>query len=127
MAQADYVVLATPLTPDTRQLMGAEEFRKMKASAVFINISRGDTVDEAALLQALREKQITGAVLDVFHEEPLPADHPFWKMENVLVTPHSAGISKNTLRKTIRLFHDNLIRFRQSQELINPIRGDQIY
>ncbi len=127
LAQSDYVVLATPLTPETYQLMGKAEFQKMKATAVFINISRGDTVDEAAMIQALQEKQIAGAVLDVFHREPLPADHPLWQMANVIVTPHGAGISKNTLRKTVQLFRDNLTRYRQGQELINQLREDQIY
>jgi phosphoglycerate dehydrogenase-like enzyme len=118
---SDYVVLITPLTPETHHLMGAEEFRAMKDTAVFINVSRGDTVDEQALISALEQKEIAGAVLDVFHTEPLPKESPLWAMENVMVTPHNAGPSTNSEQKTIRLLSDNIARFRNGRELINKI------
>ena len=121
LALADYAVLAAPLTPDTYHLMGDKEFSCMKKSAVFINISRGDTVDENALVKALRDKAIAGAVLDVFHTEPLPEDSPFWAMENVLVTPHSAGTTRSAERKTIDLLCDNIMRLRSGQPLINQV------
>ncbi|MDR3362730.1 MAG: D-2-hydroxyacid dehydrogenase [Desulfovibrio sp.] len=122
LGEADYVVLSTPLTRETHHLMGAEEFQKMKDTAVFINVSRGNTVDESALIQALEEKQIAGAILDVFQIEPLPASSPLWKMENVLITPHNAGPTKNTKNKTIQLLFENIVRFTNGKALINEIK-----
>jgi phosphoglycerate dehydrogenase-like enzyme len=90
----DFLVLAVPWTPRTDRMIGARELVTMKGNAVLINISRGRIVDEKALLDALRSETIAGAVLDVFIEEPLPEDHPFWEMENVVVTPHCAGPSE---------------------------------
>ena len=127
LPRADYVVLATPLTDETYHLLGAEEFAAMKKNAVFINIARGDTVDEAALIGALREKRLGCALLDVFHTEPLPADSPLWTMNNVIVTPHNAGLSYNSERKTIRLLCDNILRFRRGQPLINQIAKGEAY
>jgi D-2-hydroxyacid dehydrogenase (NADP+) len=124
---ADFVVLAAPMTPETRHMFGSAEFARMKSSALFINISRGDTVDEDALLQALRDKIIAGAALDVFHTEPLPPDSPFWTMENVLVTPHTAGLTKNAEQKTIELIADNIKRFRAGQPLVNRIGQGELY
>ncbi|MDF2590014.1 MAG: D-isomer specific 2-hydroxyacid dehydrogenase NAD-binding [Anaerocolumna sp.] len=118
---SDYVVLVTPLTDETYHLMGKDEFDKMKESAVFINVSRGDTVDEEALVSCLQGNQIRGAVLDVFHSEPLPKDNPLWNLDNVILTPHSAGISKNTTRKIIALFKENVNRYKNHQILINQI------
>jgi phosphoglycerate dehydrogenase-like enzyme len=121
LEQSDYVVLATPLNKETYHLIGEEEFLKMRKNAVFINISRGNTVDENALIQALNKQQIAGAVLDVFQIEPLPIDNPLWKMENVLITPHGAGPTDNTERKTIRIIYDNIINYKEGLELINQI------
>jgi D-2-hydroxyacid dehydrogenase (NADP+) len=122
LGQSDYVALITPLTPETYHLMGVEEFRVMKDTSVFMNVSRGDTVDEAALINALKRKQIAGAFLDVFHTEPLPKESPLWTMENVVVTPHNAGPSTNSERKTVKLLCDNIIRFRQGRELVNKVQ-----
>ncbi|SHI01420.1 Phosphoglycerate dehydrogenase [Sporobacter termitidis DSM 10068] len=127
LPRADFVVMATPLTDETYHLMGAEEFRAMKDSAVFINIARGDTVDEDALISALRGRQIAGAVLDVFHREPLPKDSPLWSMDNVMITPHNAGLSDSAERKTIRFLCDNIRRFRAGQPLINQIKKGEAY
>ncbi len=93
LRRSDYVSLHTPLTPETRHLLGAEQFHQMKRSAYLINTSRGPVVDEAALVEALREETIAGAGLDVFEHEPLPADSPLVEMENVVLTPHSASYS----------------------------------
>jgi phosphoglycerate dehydrogenase-like enzyme len=123
LSEADYVALATPLTPETRRLMGAEEFQKMKDTAVFINISRGNTVDEAALVQALIKKQIAGAVLDVFQEEPLPQDSQLWQMENVIITPHIAGGTFDAERNSVQLTYENILRHRNGQEPVNQIAG----
>ncbi len=127
LALSDYVVMVAPLTSETYHMMGEAEFRRMKETAIFINVSRGDTVDESALIRALTEKTIAGAVLDVFHEEPLPPESPLWGMENVLVTPHCSGPTKNTQRKTIRLIYDNIVRYRQGGELINLFAENQTY
>jgi phosphoglycerate dehydrogenase-like enzyme len=122
LGESDYVVLATPLNQDTYHLMGTEEFKKMKNTAIFINISRGNTVDESALIKALEKKQIAGAILDVFQVEPLPASSPLWKMENVLVTPHGAGPTSNTEQKTIQIIFENITKYINGQELINEIK-----
>jgi D-2-hydroxyacid dehydrogenase (NADP+) len=87
----DFFVLLTPLTEKTRNCIGARVFAAMKPTAFFVNLARGGVVDEAALIAALREKRIAGAALDVFNEEPLPADHPFWSMDNVIITTHQGG------------------------------------
>jgi phosphoglycerate dehydrogenase-like enzyme len=92
LAESDYVVLLTPLTDETRGLIGAAQLAAMKPTAWLINVARGEVVDEAALLRALRAGTIAGAALDVFADEPLPSDSLFWRLPNVLVTPHNAGV-----------------------------------
>jgi len=109
LASADFVVLTVPLTPATRGLIGARELASMKPSAWLINIGRGPLVDGEALLEALSEKRIGGAILDVFDEEPLPADHRLWKLENVVITPHISGPS--TPDEIGPIFDDNLRRY----------------
>jgi len=88
---ADYLVLLTPYSAQTHHLVNQEVLTNMKKSAFLINLARGGVVDEAALFNSLQNKQIAGAALDVFQEEPLPSEHPFWSMDNVLVTPHLGG------------------------------------
>ena len=109
LASADFVVLTVPLTAATRGLIGARELARMKPSAWLVNIGRGPLVDEGALLEALAGKRIGGAILDVFDEEPLPADHPLWKLENVVITPHISGPS--TPDEIGPIFDDNLRRY----------------
>jgi len=99
LAESDYVSLHTPLTPETRHLIGAAELRAMKPSAVLINTSRGPVVDEAALVEALTSGGIAAAGLDVFEEEPLPADSTLCRLENVVLTPHVASISPEAMRR----------------------------
>jgi phosphoglycerate dehydrogenase-like enzyme len=89
--QADFLVLLAPLTPETAGMVNARVLAAMKRSAYLINVGRGALCDEAALIVALRERRIAGAGLDAFGVEPLPATHPFWRMDNVTVTPHVAG------------------------------------
>lgn len=108
LKKSDFVVLTVPLTPSTRHMMDAEMLATMKESAYLINIARGSVVDESALIHALEEKRIAGAVLDVFEEEPLPKDHPFWTMDNVTVTPHISGLSPMYMRRAVELFKENL-------------------
>jgi glyoxylate/hydroxypyruvate reductase A len=109
LASADFVVLTVPLTPATRGLIGARELGTMKPSAWLVNIGRGPIVDEGALLEALSGKRIGGAILDVFDEEPLPVDHPLWRLENVVITPHISGPS--TPDEIGPIFDNNLRRY----------------
>jgi phosphoglycerate dehydrogenase-like enzyme len=127
LPRADFAVLATPLTPETYHLMGAEEFRRMKSSAVFINIARGDACDEEALVGALKSKQIAGAILDVFSKEPLPQDSPLWTFDNVIVTPHSSASSDSSGQKTIDYLCSNIVRFRKGEPLMNRIQKGEMY
>ena len=101
-----------PLLDATRGLVGSAAFAAMKPSAVLIDVSRGGIVDEAALLAALDASRIKGAALDVFATEPLPADHPLWGYDNVIVTPHCSAINDGLELKTIQMFADNLGRYR---------------
>jgi len=109
LAPADFVALTVPLTPATRGLIGARELAAMKPSAWLINIGRGPLVDEPALLEALLSRRLGGAILDVFDEEPLPADHPLWTLDNVVITPHISGPS--TPEEIGPIFNDNLRRY----------------
>jgi phosphoglycerate dehydrogenase-like enzyme len=127
LPQADYTVLITPLTDDTYHLIGAEEFRAMKRSSIFINMSRGDTVDETALIEALKSGSIAGAGLDVFHEEPLPPANPLWEMENVIITPHNAGMSPLYVARINGLFAASLSCYRQGKPLPNRIDLNRKY
>jgi phosphoglycerate dehydrogenase-like enzyme len=121
MAESDYVVVVTPLTAETRGLVGATEITAMKSTGVLINIGRGPVVDEAALLQALQSNAIRGAALDVFDTEPLPAAHPFWGMRNVLLSPHTADRVEGFLIPALESFLDNLERFIKNQPLLNVV------
>lgn len=115
LAGADWVVVVLPLTPETRGLLGARELAAMRPSAWLVNVGRGAVVDEPALLDALRRGRLGGAILDVFATEPLPPGHPFWTLDNVVVTPHIAGPS--TPEEIVPVFNDNLRRFLRGQPL----------
>ncbi len=119
MRECDYVVVATPLTPETRGMIGAAELAAMKPSAFLINMARGGVVDQAALLSVLQERKIAGAALDVFGEEPLPPNSPFWKMPNIIVTPHVGGMSVHYNERAIQLFVENLKRYLTGAPLLN--------
>ena len=112
LPQADYVVVATPLTPETKGLIDAATLKLMRPSAYLINIARGAVVDEPALIAALSEGRIAGAGLDTFCREPLPPDSPFWSLPNVFITPHCSGMTPRITERTIALFLDNLARYR---------------
>jgi phosphoglycerate dehydrogenase-like enzyme len=121
---ADFVVVTVPLSRETRGLIGERELAAVKPDAWLINIARGPVVDEKALLGALRERRIGGAVLDVFDEEPLPPDHPFWALDNVAVTPHIAGPSIPA--EIAPIFNDNLRRYlsgRPLRDVVDRRRG----
>jgi glyoxylate/hydroxypyruvate reductase A len=115
LAGADFVVLTLPLSDETRGLLGPGELSAMKPTAWLLNLARGPIVVEAALLDALRARRIGGAVLDVFDTEPLPADHPLWGFDNVVVTPHISGPS--TPREIGPIFNDNLRRYAANRRL----------
>jgi phosphoglycerate dehydrogenase-like enzyme len=124
--EADYVVLAMPLTPKTERLWGERQLDAMKQTAYLINIGRGKVVDEPAMISALRESRIAGAYLDAFSEEPLPADHPLWEMENVLLVPHDSHSSPFIGDRMVDIFCANLSRYANKKPLANvcdPKRG----
>ena len=118
---SDYVLVSTPLTPETRGMIGEGELKSMKDTAVIINVGRGPLIEEAALIAALREKRIRGAALDVFDTEPLPEGHPFYKLENVLLSPHSADHTVGWLELAVERFIELFQRFRDGQPLENVV------
>lgn len=121
MSRSDYVLVATPLTPETRGIVGDAELRAMKPTGVIINLGRGPAIVESALVQALEEKRLRGAALDVFDTEPLPADHAFYRLENVLLSPHCADHTPTWLDESMDLFIENYLRFVKGEELLNPV------
>jgi phosphoglycerate dehydrogenase-like enzyme len=118
---ADHLVLALPLTPDTRHLIDATALARMKPTATLVNVGRGELVDEAALGTALGERRLAGAGLDVFETEPLPPESPLWDLPNVLITPHSAGTNPGNDERATEIFVDNLGRWLRGQTLVNQI------
>lgn len=127
LSSADFVVVTLPLTPQTRGLFSLETFSHMKKSAYFINVARGAIVNEADLITALRTNVIKGAALDVFSQEPLPADSLLWEMENVLITPHIAAKSPYYIDRSLKLFIENLNKFSNKSEMLNVIDKQKGY
>lgn len=127
LAGSDYVVIATPLTPETRRLIGEEELRSMKTTAYIINIGRGSIIDEDALIKALDEKWIAGAGLDVTVTEPLPSDSRLWDFDNVIITPHISGDMEDYIKKATELFCENLSRYINGKKLRNVIDKERGY
>jgi phosphoglycerate dehydrogenase-like enzyme len=124
LGDADFVVLVVPLNDDTRGMIGAPELAAMRPTAWLLNIARGPIVDEPALLRALERRTIAGAILDVFAAEPLPATHPLWRLDNVVVTPHVAG--PNVPEEIAHVFNDNLARYlagRPLRHVVDRRRG----
>ena len=121
LGQSDFVVLAAPLTAETDGLIDAGALAAMKRRAWLINVARGRLVDEAALVRALRQGRIGGAVLDTFREEPLPPDSPFYDLPNAIVTPHTSWSSGRVLDRTVELFCENLVRYAAGQPLRNVV------
>jgi phosphoglycerate dehydrogenase-like enzyme len=118
---ADWLLLACPLTPQTRGLIGAAELALLQRHAGLINISRGEVIDEAALIRALAAKEFGGAYLDVHAQEPLPPESPLWDLPNVIVTPHSAGFSDGNESRVAAIFLDNLDRWARGEPLLNAV------
>ncbi len=121
LAQSDYVAVTAPLTPETRGLIGEPEIAVMKSSAVIINVGRGAVIDETALIRALESGSIRGAALDVFAVEPLPAGHPFYRLDNVLLSPHTADHVHDALENAVEFFLENFERFRKGEPLRNVV------
>jgi len=121
LAQSDFVVLAAPVTPETRGMINASRLAAMKPDAYLINVARGALIDEPALLSALRERLIAGAALDVFEEEPLPSESPFWTLDNVLITPHSAALTERLWERHFELLSSNLRRFMAGEPLVGTV------
>jgi len=121
LSASDFVAVCSPNAPGTRGLLGAAELAAMKPSAVLINVGRGPVIDEAALVEVLREKRIRGAVLDVFDKEPLPEGHPFWELDNVLLSPHSADHTPGWTDNAMEFFIENFERFRTGEPLENIV------
>jgi phosphoglycerate dehydrogenase-like enzyme len=121
LRQSDFVAVCAPETPETRGLFDESKFALMKPSAYFINVGRGRVVRLDPLVRALQERRIAGAALDVFEQEPLPADHPLWGMDNVIITPHTAGRSAHGHDRRLDVLADNLRRFAAGRPLVNVV------
>lgn len=121
LKQGDYIVIALPLTEETRGFIGRKEFAVMKETAFFVNIARGEVVDEGALIEALKEGRIAGAALDVFTEEPLSPDSPFYDLKNVYITPHISAAHPDYNLKAVRLFIENLKSYLENREIKNLV------
>jgi phosphoglycerate dehydrogenase-like enzyme len=117
LSDADFVVLAAPLTPGTKHILNAESLLAMKPTGYVINVSRGPLIEDKALIDALRAKRIAGAALDVFAEEPLQKDSPYWDLPNVLITPHTAAVTAKLWDRHYQQISANLRRFLAGEPL----------
>jgi phosphoglycerate dehydrogenase-like enzyme len=121
LPQADFVIIVLPLTSETNRMFGREQFDLMKPSARLINVGRGATVDESALIHALQEGKISGAALDVFEDEPLPRTSPLWSMPQVIVSPHMSGDFFGYENSLADCFYENYHRYRANKPLLNIV------
>jgi len=127
LGQSDFVVMAAPLLSATKGLMDAKRLSWMKPSALLINVGRGPQVDEMALADALRNRRIAGAALDVFEQEPLPPESPLWDLDNLLITPHTAGLTDKLWDRHYELFSENLRRYLSRQVLLHVVDKQKGY
>jgi phosphoglycerate dehydrogenase-like enzyme len=120
----DHFVILTPLTAETQNIVDVKMLAAMKPTAFLINLARGGIVDEAALIAALRNKQIAGAAIDVFLQEPLPPDHPFWAMDNVILSPHIGAFNADYIEQVLPFVKENMTRFlaRDFDHMVNVVR-----
>jgi phosphoglycerate dehydrogenase-like enzyme len=121
LGYADIVILAAPDTPETRRMIGAAQLARLKPSAILINVARGSLVDEPALISALQNRAIAAAGLDVASQEPLPPESPLWALDNVLITPHTSGVTEQLWEREAELLLDNLERWFSGQPLRNRV------
>lgn len=122
LPRADYLMLTCPLTNETRHVIDARALGLMKKTACLINMARGEVVDERALIEALEAKTIAGAYLDVFEQEPLPAESPIWDLPNVVMSPHNASSSQGNERRATQFFVDNIGHLARSEPLVNEFK-----
>jgi len=125
--RADAMVVSLPLTEETAGMIDRATIERLPPSCIFVNVGRGGVVDEPALIEALRERRIAGAVLDVFATEPLPADSPLWTLDNALVTPHAVALSARENERIVELFVANLRRYLDGQPLVNVVEPGVFY
>ncbi len=121
LAWADFVVLAAPLTAETHDMIDAAAIAAMRSSTIFVNVGRGELVVDDALVAALRSGAVAAAGIDVFRDEPLPPESPYWDLENVLVTPHVSGYRPDFFARVIAMFEDNLDRWLRGAPLVNVV------
>jgi len=127
LKDCDFVILVLPLSPATRNLFSTEEFESMKSSAFFLDLSRGGIVDLTALKEALDKKIIAGAAIDVFPEEPLPANSSIWKLPNTIISPHVGGVSPLYNNRAVELFCTNIRRYLEKTPLFNRLDPEKGY
>ena len=127
LSESDIVVIAVPLTSQTQGMFDRAAFQAMKPTAFLVNIARGDVCNEANLIRALEEKQIAGAALDVFHQEPLPSDSPLWHLPNVFISPHISGLTPEYDNRVAMIFEENLRRYLAGEPLYNVVDKEQGY
>ena len=127
LIESDFVIAVAPLTPQTTGMLGKAQFEKMKPTAVLINLGRGPLVNTDDLVEALTSAKIGGACLDVTDPEPLPAEHPLWKLPNVIITPHCAANSPKYFDRATEVFCDELDRFLSGKPLVNLVPRDRGY
>jgi phosphoglycerate dehydrogenase-like enzyme len=122
--EIDYLVIVAPNTPETEKIVDSKVLSAMKPTAFLLNLGRGELVDEEALIRVLKSGKIAGAGLDTYWQEPLPKEHPFWGMKNVIVSPHMAGMSDIYVEQALTIFEENLRRFinGEKQNLLNIIK-----
>ena len=127
LPEADYVLVCAPFTPQTAGIINKARIKKMKRDAYLVNVSRGQLIDEPALLDALKHRRIGGAALDVFNQEPLPRSSRFWGLDNLLITPHTAAVTERLWERHLRFISENLERFIAGQPLHSRVDKRQGY
>lgn len=127
LEQADIVALVINLSDATHHMIGADQFARMKRSAILVNLSRGDVIDQGALIAALTEGRIAGAGIDVTTPEPLPPEHPLWDTPNLLITPHFSAKLPDRSERSLRMIIDNVQRYRSGQEMLNRITEEDLW
>jgi phosphoglycerate dehydrogenase-like enzyme len=127
LKSCDFVVVTLPITPETRGLIGEAEIQAMKPGAFLVHVSRGGIVDESALMTALNEHRLAGAALDVFVQEPLPAESPLWKTPNLIITPHVSGFSARYKERAGEMFAENLSRYLHGEPVLNQYDPERHY
>jgi phosphoglycerate dehydrogenase-like enzyme len=121
LPRSDWLIIACPLTHETRGLISAALLARLPRGARVINVARGEIIDQHALIAAIESGHLGGAYLDVFDPEPLPADSPLWELPNVLVTPHNSSVASGNDRRVFEIFTDNLGRWSRGETLVNEV------